>query len=97
MLTAFQDFLYNCAISFDLPVLDWIQATLQSDFMDKFMPFITKFGDHGTFWMIVAALLFVFPKSCFPSLLQAVLGHLPAAAGINQWDAGGRRLLRHDC
>ena len=37
------------------------------------------------------------PKSCFPSLLQAVLGHLPAAPGINQWDASGRRLLRHDC
>jgi len=63
MLTAFQNFLYNCAISFDLPILDWIQANLQSGFMDQFMPFITKFGDHGTFWMIVAALLFIFPKT----------------------------------
>ena len=72
MLTAFQDFLYNCAISFDLPVLDWIQATLQSDFMDKFMPFITKFGDHGTFWMIVAALLFVFPKTRKTGLGMAI-------------------------
>lgn len=63
MLTAFQDFLYNCAISFDLPILDWIQATLQSDFMDQFMPFITKFGDHGTFWMIISALLLIFPKT----------------------------------
>ena len=62
MLTAFQDFLYNSAISFDLPVLDWIQANMQSGFMDKFMPFITRFGDHGTFWMIVAALLFLFPN-----------------------------------
>ena len=50
MLTAFQNFLHNCAISFDLPILDWIQANLQSGFMDQFMPFITKFGDHGTFW-----------------------------------------------
>ena len=72
MLTAFQDFLYNCAISFDLPVLDWIQATLQSDFMDKFMPFITKFGDHGTFWMIIAALLFVFPKTRKTGLGMAI-------------------------
>ena len=63
MLTAFQDLLYTSAISFDLPVLDWIQANMQSGFMDKFMPFITKFGDHGTFWMIVAALLFLFPKT----------------------------------
>ena len=63
MLTAFQDFLYNCALSFDLPVLDWIQANLQSGFMDKFMPFITVFGDAGIFWMIWAAVLVIFPKT----------------------------------
>ena len=72
MLTAFQNFLYNCAISFDLPILDWIQANLQSGFMDKFMPFITKFGDHGTFWMIVAALLFIFPKTRKTGLGMAI-------------------------
>ena len=63
MLTAFQNFLYNCAISFDLPVLDWIQANMQSGFMDKFMPFITVFGDAGIFWMICAALMLIFPKT----------------------------------
>ena len=72
MLTAFQNFLYTCAISFDLPVLDWIQAHLQSGFMDQFMPFITKFGDHGTFWMIVAALLFIFPKTRKTGLGMAI-------------------------
>lgn len=72
MLTAFQDFLYNSAISFDLPVLDWIQANMQSGFMDKFMPFITRFGDHGTFWMIVAALLFLFPKTRKTGLGMAI-------------------------
>ena len=72
MLTAFQNFLYNCAISFDLPILDWIQANLQSGFMDKFMPFITKFGDHGTFWMIVAALLFIYPKTRKTGLGMAI-------------------------
>lgn len=72
MLTAFQDFLYNCAISFDLPVLDWIQANLQSSFMDKFMPFITIFGDAGIFWMIIAALLFVFPKTRRTGLGMAI-------------------------
>ena len=72
MLTAFQNFLYNCALSFDLPVLDWIQANLQSGFMDKFMPFITKFGDHGTFWMIVAALLFIFPRTRKTGLGMAI-------------------------
>ena len=72
MLTAFQNFLYTCAISFDLPILDWIQAHLQSGFMDKFMPFITKFGDHGLFWMIVAAVLFVFPKTRKTGLGMAI-------------------------
>ena len=63
MLTAFQDFLYNCAISFDLPILDWIQANLQSGFMDKFMPFITMFGDAGIFWMVISALLLISPRT----------------------------------
>ena len=63
MLTTFQTFLYNCALSFDLPILDWIQANLQSGFMDKFMPFITVFGDAGIFWMIWAAVLVIFPKT----------------------------------
>ena len=72
MLTAFRDFLYNCAISFDLPVLDWIQANMQSGFMDKFMPFITVFGDAGIFWMICAALLFIFPKTRKTGLGMAI-------------------------
>ena len=63
MLTAFQDFLYSCALSFDLPILDWIQANLQSGFMDKFMPFITIFGDAGIFWMVWAGVLLLFRKT----------------------------------
>ena len=63
MLTAFQNFLYTCAISFDLPILDWIQANMQSGFMDKFMPFITIFGDAGIFWMVWAGVLLLFPKT----------------------------------
>ena len=63
MISAIQSFLNSCAVSFDLPILDWIQANMQSGFMDKFMPFITKFGDEGIFWMAVALLLFLFPKT----------------------------------
>ena len=63
MIGAIQSFLNSCAGSFDLPILDWIQANLQSDFMDKFMPFITKFGDEGIFWIAVAVLLLFFPKT----------------------------------
>ena len=62
MLTAFQNFLYTCAISFDLPILDWIQANLQSGFMDKFMPFITVFGDAGIFWIACSVILLLIPK-----------------------------------
>ena len=63
MLTAFQNFLYTCAISFDLPILDWIQAHLQSGFMDKFMPFITLFGEAGIFWIALSILFMIFPKT----------------------------------
>ena len=55
--------LNSLAVSFDLPILDWIQANLQSGFMDFIMPIITVFGDAGIFWMIWAALLVFFPKT----------------------------------
>ena len=57
------ELLNSLAVSFDLPILDWIQANMQSGFMDKFMPFITVFGDAGIFWMICSALLMIFPKT----------------------------------
>ena len=72
MLTAFQNFLYECALSFDLPILDWIQANLKSGFMDTFMPFITKFGDHGLFWMVFAAVLLIFPKTRKTGIAMAI-------------------------
>ena len=55
--------LNSLAVSFDLPILDWIQATLQSGFMDFIMPIITVFGDAGIFWMICSAVLMFFPKT----------------------------------
>ena len=57
------EILNQFALSFDLPILDWIQANLQSGFMDTIMPIITKFGDAGLFWMVCAALLAIFPKT----------------------------------
>lgn len=63
MLTAFQTFLYNCALSFDLPILDWIQANLRSSFMDTVMPIITMLGDEGIFWIAWSVLLLLFPKT----------------------------------
>jgi len=62
-MEAILNVLNQCAVSFDLPILDWIQATLQSPFMDKFMPFITVFGNGGIFWIAWAVLLILFPKT----------------------------------
>ncbi|MBQ6718826.1 MAG: phosphatase PAP2 family protein [Oscillospiraceae bacterium] len=49
-------------MSFDLPILEWIQAHLQSGFMDTIWPIITLFGDAGIFWMVWATLLLFIPK-----------------------------------
>ena len=63
MISAIQTFLYNCALGFDLPILDWIQSNLKSGFMDIIMPIITLFGDDGIFWIACALLLLCFPKT----------------------------------
>ena len=55
--------LNKLAEGFDLPILDWIQANLQSPLMDKIMPIITMFGDAGIFWIACAVLLMIFPKT----------------------------------
>jgi undecaprenyl-diphosphatase len=57
------ELLDSLAVSFDLPILDWIQANLQCSFLDTVMPIITMFGDAGIFWMAWATLLLVFRKS----------------------------------
>ena len=50
------------AESFDLPILDWIQATLQCTFLDKIMPLITVLGDGGAFWIACAVLMMLLKK-----------------------------------
>ncbi|MBQ8835016.1 MAG: phosphatase PAP2 family protein [Oscillospiraceae bacterium] len=56
-------FLNSIAVAFDLPILDWIRANLQSPLMDKIMPIITLFGDGGIFWIAFAVLLICIPKT----------------------------------
>ena len=55
LLTMFAD-------SFDLPILDWIQANLQCTFLDKIMPLITVLGDGGAFWIACAVLMMLLKK-----------------------------------
>ncbi len=57
------EFLNQIAVSFDLPILDWIQANLQSGFLDTVMPIITLFGDGGIFWIACAVILLLIPKT----------------------------------
>lgn len=62
MIAAIQTWLSAIAVSFDLPILDWIQANLTNPLLDKIMPIITLFGDGGIFWIAVAVVLLFFPK-----------------------------------
>ena len=51
------------AVSFDIPILNWIQAHLQCGFLDKAMPIVTLFGEGGIFWIAWAMLLLCIPKT----------------------------------
>ena len=62
-MEAVLNILNQCAVAFDLPILDWIQAHLQSGFLDFIMPIITVFGDAGIFWIAWAVLLLLFPRT----------------------------------
>lgn len=65
--------LNQLAVSFDLPILDWIQANLQCGFLDAVMPIITLFGEGGIFWIAWALVLF-----CLPQRRQVGVGMLLA-------------------
>ena len=54
--------LNTLAVSFDLPILDWIQSNLQCAFLDKLMPMITVLGDGGAFWIACAVLMMLLKK-----------------------------------
>ena len=54
MLRALLD---SLAVSFDLPILDWIATNLWCPFLDTVMPIITMFGDGGIFWIAISVIL----------------------------------------
>ena len=77
MFTALQTLLNSVAVSFDLPILDWIQEHLQCTFLDKTMPIVTLFGDGGVFWIGIAVLLLFlakYRKTGFSMGMALVLG-----------------------
>ena len=62
MIAAIQNFLYQIALSFDLPILDWIQANLTSEFLDSVMSVVTHLGSAGSL-IAIAVVLLIFPKT----------------------------------
>ena len=52
----------SLAVSFDLPILDWIAANLWCPALDVAMPIITLLGDAGIFWIAVSALFMLTKK-----------------------------------
>ena len=63
MIAQVQEILASLALSFDLPVLEFIREYLTNPVLDKAMPIITLLGDAGIFWIALALLLLVFPKT----------------------------------
>ena len=51
------------AENFDLPILNWIAANLWCPFLNAVMPVITLLGDAGIFWIAIAVVLIIFPKT----------------------------------
>ena len=61
MIESIRALLDALAVSFDLPILDWIAANLWCPVLDVLMPVITLLGDAGIFWIAVAV-LFIFTR-----------------------------------
>ncbi len=61
MIDMIRTLLDSLAVSFDLPILDWIAANLWCPVLDTLMPIITLFGDAGIFWIAISV-LFLFTR-----------------------------------
>ena len=62
MFELLRNLLNGLAVSFDLPILDWIAANVWCPALDVLMPIITMFGDDGIFWIACAAILLLIPS-----------------------------------
>ena len=62
MIESIRALLDSLAVSFDLPILDWIAATLWCPVLDVAMPIITLLGDAGIFWIAVSVLFMISKK-----------------------------------
>ncbi len=84
---------------FELKILDFIQEHLRCNALDWFMPIITKLGDAGIFWIIVAVAMLIFKKTRKTGamvgvalILGLIIGNLtlkPLIARIRPYDMPG--------
>ena len=63
MIAQAKALLDSLAITFDFPILEFIRNYLTNPFLDKAMPYITLFGEWGAFWIAVALILVLIPKT----------------------------------
>ena len=47
----------------DLAILHWMQSTLANPFFDTIFPLITKLGEHGAIWLVIAIILICTKKN----------------------------------
>ncbi len=50
-------------ISAEFAILDWIQNTLRCGFLDKVLPVITSWSNHGEVWILLALVLMIWKKT----------------------------------
>ena len=50
-------------MNFELGILDKIQEIFKSGFMDGFMPFVSKLGNEGIIWIVLALVMLIIPKT----------------------------------
>lgn len=62
MIADFQQLLNGWAVSFDLPILDWIRANMTTPLLDVLIPIISFLGDTGMVWIIWALILLLTRK-----------------------------------
>ena len=102
MIDTIRALLDSLAVSFDLPILDWIAANLWCPALDFLMPIITVLGDAGIFWIAVSVLFMItkkYRKTGFGMALALVFGLLvcniylkPTIARIRPYDFQERYL-----
>lgn len=90
------ELLNSWAVSFDLPILEWIRANLTHPILDKAMPIITMLADAGIFWIALALILLFVKKqrkNGLAMLLAMLMGLVvcnillkPAVARIRPYD-----------